>query len=84
MGHIFPPQSRAELMQRSHALAGLTLAEIANRHQLPVPTRLHNAKGWIGLLLEQCLGADAGPMAAPDFQQLGIELKTIPVSPIVG
>ena len=80
MGHIFPPQSRAELLQRSHALAGLTLAEIASRHHLPVPTRLHYAKGWIGQLLEHCLGADAGPTAAPDFQQLGIELKTIPVN----
>ena len=67
-------------MQRSHALAGLTLAEIASRHHLPVPTRLHYAKGWIGQLLEHCLGADAGPTAAPDFQQLGIELKTIPVN----
>jgi DNA mismatch repair protein MutH len=67
-------------MQRSHALAGLTLSEIASRHQLRVPTRLHHAKGWIGQLLEQCLGATAGTAAAPDFQSLGIELKTIPVN----
>lgn len=67
-------------MQRSHNLAGLTLAEIAMRHNMQVPAQLHRAKGWIGQLLEQCLGATAGSAAAPDFQVLGIELKTIPIN----
>ena len=80
MNHIIPPQSRAELMQRSQALAGFTLAEIAAQYHLPVPKQLHHAKGWIGQLLELCLGATAGSAAAPDFQTLGIELKTIPVN----
>lgn len=34
----------------------------------------------MGDLLEKALGAEAGSAAVPDFPNLGIELKTIPVS----
>ena len=67
-------------MRRSYKLAGLTLSEIAAQHGLAVPRQLLHAKGWIGQLLEHCLGATAGSTAEPDFQVLGIELKTIPVN----
>lgn len=36
-------------------------------------------KGRVGDLLEAALGATAGSRCEPDFPQLGIELKTIPV-----
>lgn len=80
MSHTLPPKDPAELLQRSHALAGLTLSEIAAHYQYPLPSRPQHAKGWIGQLLEHCLGATAGSAAEPDFQAIGIELKTIPVN----
>jgi DNA mismatch repair protein MutH len=36
-------------------------------------------KGRIGELVERALGASAGNLDQPDFPQLGIELKTIPM-----
>jgi len=46
-----------------------------------VPPDLRRAKGWIGQLLEAELGATGGPRAQHDFPELGIELKTLPVTP---
>jgi len=80
MSHILPPKDPEELLLRSHALAGLTLAEIAAHHDYALPDRPIHAKGWTGQLLEYCLGATAGSAAEPDFQSVGIELKTIPVN----
>ncbi|WP_206483524.1 DNA mismatch repair endonuclease MutH [Thalassotalea sp. G2M2-11] len=73
------PTSEAELIKRAHALAGLSLSEIANRQGIKVPSNLQKEKGWIGLLLEQALGASAGSKPEPDFPHLGIELKSLPI-----
>jgi len=80
MDHISPPKSEHELLERTHSIAGLTIAELAQRHQQTVPDDLLHAKGWVGQLIEQSLGADAGSRAEPDFVELGIELKTIPLN----
>jgi len=40
---------------------------------------LHRAKGWIGQLIEKALGASANNLDQPDFNHLGIELKTLPL-----
>ena len=74
-----PPASTEELLARCQALAGLTLGQIAAQAQLQVPANLKKDKGWVGQLLEQVLGASAGSKAEPDFPQLGIELKTLPI-----
>jgi len=74
-----PPQSEAELWSRARALAGLSLAQLAQEDDCAVPDRLLHAKGWVGQLLERRLGASAGSKDEPDFQNLGIELKTMPV-----
>ena len=74
-----PPRDEAELLQRCHSMAGLTLASLAERFAVPVPTDLRRNKGWSGQLLEHILGASAGSQAEPDFVSLGIELKSIPV-----
>ncbi|GLX85010.1 DNA mismatch repair protein MutH [Thalassotalea loyana] len=74
-----PPQSEQELLERAQHLAGLSLAQIAGEAEIAVPTSLRKEKGWIGLLLEHVLGATAGTQAKPDFDELGIELKTIPI-----
>jgi DNA mismatch repair protein MutH len=78
-GTVDPPTSEVELFDRAKALAGLTLAELAARFDAPVPADLRRAKGWVGGLVERALGATAGSRARPDFEALGVELKTLPV-----
>lgn len=75
-----PPASEEELLARARALAGLTLGELAGQRGLSVPADLRRAKGWVGSLFEAVLGATAKSRAAPDFEQLGVELKTLPVT----
>jgi DNA mismatch repair protein MutH len=74
------PRSAVELLRWAHAVAGLTLAELAKQLAATVPAQPRRAKGWAGALLESALGASAGPRPQPDFPHLGIELKTLPVS----
>ena len=75
-----PPSTEAELLERAQALAGLCLEELAELAHTTVPPDLRRAKGWTGLTLERVLGATAGSRATPDFEALGIELKTIPIN----
>ena len=74
-----PPQTEAELLERARALAGWTLGELGERMGIEVPESAVRAKGLAGNLLEKSLGATAASRAEPDFQHLGVELKTIPV-----
>jgi DNA mismatch repair protein MutH len=74
-----PPRTEAELLERAGRIAGCTLAELADVHDLEVPPDFRHAKGWVGRLIELCLGASAGNKPAPDFERLGVELKTIPI-----
>lgn len=73
------PGSEIELMARVRAIAGLSLAELTAQSGLSAATDLSREKGWMGQMLEQVLGASSGSLAQPDFPDLGIELKTIPV-----
>lgn len=73
------PRTEAELFQRARALAGRTLGSIAAEHGSVPPVELVKAKGWAGQLLERALGASAASRAEPDFQHLGVELKSLPV-----
>lgn len=77
---IPPPRTTQELMNRAYTLAGKTLAEIAYSLNETPPPHLQRAKGWIGQLIEKALGANAFNLDQPDFLELGIELKTLPVS----
>ncbi|MDH5777704.1 MAG: DNA mismatch repair endonuclease MutH [Gammaproteobacteria bacterium] len=78
--HSPPPRDRAELIQRVCGLAGNTLGQLADEYNFPVPEHLHANKGWQGQLLEAVLGTTASTQAEPDFKELSIELKTIPVN----
>jgi len=80
MNVIEAPETEAELLQRCQHLAGRTLGQLAAERGLKVPDNLQRHKGWVGQLLEACLGADAGNQAEPDFTGLGIELKTLPLN----
>jgi DNA mismatch repair protein MutH len=77
---VSAPATEAELLLRAENIAGYSLAELARRHNLSPPANLQHAKGWTGQLLESCLGASSGSRAQPDFPELGIELKTIPLA----
>jgi DNA mismatch repair protein MutH len=74
-----PPATESELLSRARGLAGKTLGDVAAELGRPVPLDLLREKGFAGRLLEDALGATAGSRAAPDFEHLGIELKTLPV-----
>ena len=74
-----PPKSESELLERANALAGFSLADVALRHQIEVPSDPVRAKGWIGTLMETALGATAASKPEPDFQLIGVEMKTLPV-----
>lgn len=76
---VKPPLTELELWTRAQALAGASLAELAERCGLAVPPDLRRAKGFVGGLVERLLGASAGSRALPDFPDLEIELKTLPV-----
>lgn len=74
-----PPTDESDLLFRATSLAGRSLGELADVLQTPVPPNLKRNKGWIGTLLEAALGATASNRPVPDFEQLGIELKTLPL-----
>ncbi len=79
-----PPRPRdlLELETRVRALAGRTLDDLAAEHGLTFAGRAGaRTKGKTGQLLELILGASGGSAAVHDFPDLGVELKTIPVSP---
>lgn len=75
------PRNVQELCERCQQISGKTLGDLANKCGLEIPNNLLQAKGWIGQLLEAYLGATASSKALPDFPDLGVELKTIPVNP---
>ena len=74
-----PPSSIEELMTRASALAGLRLGQLAHQLGVAVPLDLRREKGWVGQLIERALGASAASLAEPDFQLIGVELKTLPL-----
>ncbi|TYK66342.1 DNA mismatch repair endonuclease MutH [Colwellia echini] len=80
MNNVNIPSSEQDLLERAQNLAGLSLGEIAKHAGIVVPPNLTRNKGWVGLLLEQVLGASAGSRPEPDFPHLGIELKSLPIN----
>lgn len=77
--HVAPPSSEAQVLARSQELAGHTVGELANMLGLVAPPDQRRAKGFVGRLLEQHLGATAKSRAVPDFAGLAIELKSLPL-----
>ena len=78
--HRRPPESEEELVQRCRVLAGKSLGQVADELDIAVPASRARAKGWAGQLIEYYLGATAASQPEPDFLNLGVELKTIPVN----
>ena len=76
---MHPPRDEAELLERAKAIAGLAVHDVARARGWPLPDDAKFAKGWTGQLIEDALGASAASLPEPDFQLIGVELKTIPV-----
>lgn len=68
-------------MDRADGLGGLTVADLCAQVNVMPPLDARRAKGFVGNLLERVLGARAGNRDVPDFEGLGVELKSIPVTP---
>lgn len=74
-----PPKTEAELLERCLAIEGLSFGQLANQLGILIPSQSLQRKGLTGQLLELVLGTDAGNLAEPDFTELSIELKTLPI-----
>jgi len=74
------PSTIEELMQRANGLAGLSLGDLARAANIHIPANFKAQKGWTGQLIELWLGASAGSKPEQDFPELGVELKTLPLS----
>ena len=74
------PCDLAELERRAQAIAGFSLGELAAMANVAVPADFTRHKGWSGQLIETWLGATAGSKPQQDFPELGVELKTLPIS----
>lgn len=75
-----PPASVDDLLGRADALAGVAVGEVLRRLGLAASTDPIRTKGSAGETLERALGATGGSSQVLDFPDIGVELKTIPVS----
>lgn len=75
-----PPKNEAELIQRCQCIEGLTFSQLSIAIGITIPNNAHQRKGWVGQAIEIALGATGSNRSEPDFIELGIELKTLPLS----
>jgi DNA mismatch repair protein MutH len=74
------PISENELSARAKTIAGARLGDIALATDQLLPKNLLRHKGFVGRLIEIYLGATAGTRPEPDFVEIGVELKTLPIN----
>jgi DNA mismatch repair protein MutH len=77
---VCSPKSEAELLSRAKTIEGMTFAQLAVMLNVSIPSEPNQRKGWVGQAIELLLGTTASNQSLPDFTELGIELKTIPLS----
>lgn len=75
-----PPSSFEELTAGLKRIEGRTIASLAEEAGVQLPLIPLHGKGFQGELIERFLGASARGLPIPDFPNLGVELKTIPLS----
>ena len=78
--HATPPKTVDELVARLNDIAGMTIADLARLAEVALPISPLHGKGFQGELIERFLGASAPGLPVPDFTELGIELKSVPLS----
>jgi DNA mismatch repair protein MutH len=69
-----------QILNKTKDIEGLTFLQFARLLNLDLPMDLTHAKGWIGQAIEKYLGAKAGSLPIPDFPDLNLELKTLPLN----
>ncbi len=74
------PGTIDELLARARALRGRTVGAIADELGLSTAGEAVRTKGTPGGILERALGANGGSTKVQDFPELGVELKSIPVT----
>ena len=68
------------MLSRATRLAGLTLEQVSTLLAIELPSNLTHGKGIVGQMIETALGATAGSKSQPNFENLAIELKTVPIN----
>ena len=61
-------------------MAGMSFAELARHTHTALPDSSLSGKGWFGQCAEKYLDATAASTPQPDFVELGVELKTLPLT----
>ncbi len=74
------PASIAELQIRAEGLYGQTVGAVAKQLGIHLAADNKHGKGYVGLVAECALGADPKAGERPDFVDLGVELKTLPLN----
>lgn len=74
-----PSSALRALLDHARALVGVELGELADQLGIPAPIGAVRTKGWSGQVVERELGVEGGGAHGPDFRELGVELKTVPV-----
>lgn len=77
---INPLKNEEELLARCQLIEGLSFSQLATSLSLSIPEKQQQRKGWLGLAIELALGTTAGTKPIPDFSELGVELKTLPLN----
>jgi DNA mismatch repair protein MutH len=72
--------TETDLLKQCEVIQGITFSEMAYRLGLILPETSQERKGFVGQCLERLLGTTAGNKPCPDFIELGIELKTLPLN----
>lgn len=75
-----PPKDIATLTKRLNLILGRSIGELATIAKVALPESNLACKGISGQLIEIFLGANAHNLSEPDFINLQIELKTLPVN----
>jgi DNA mismatch repair protein MutH len=75
-----PPTSIDDLLGRADQLVGTAVVDVLRSLGLVASTDPLRTKGSAGETLERALGATGGSSQVLDFPELGVELKTIPVT----
>jgi len=73
------PKNEEELLARCLEFEGMSFSQLAAYLKLKIPNMQNQRKGWVGMAIEKALGTTAGTKSIPDFNHLGVELKTIPI-----
>lgn len=77
---VDPPNNELQLLDNCRLIEGLSFGQLASELNLIIPENPAQRKGWVGQAIELALGANAGSQSLPDFYQIGVELKTLPIN----